>query len=383
MTAFSLSDLCILLLFGRTPSVNLVNLFTLRNPLTLFFVSLSLFTYAQTPPHALVHSVFVSGIPYDIQNEKIDVVDSDNVLIVLHRLPKGLHYQYTFNGGESAFLLDSMFLSLNKLKKGAHSLTIAVQPQGLEYQKEHLNVSVNDSFLKSWWFIPVLGFYLLLLLGAAIYFIGLINSRNKEKVMNLRSDWTNQLHNDIGGDLSSVALRLEILRKKLAEVDPKIFDNLSKIFNILNDIQRKLRFVFNLVDPKKDSLHVMFMGIYDFAQENSSVQGIKLTYSNKISAEENLKIDVGRINQLFLVLKEALNNVFKSAQATALSVEIQRVKEGIRIEIKDNGIGFDPQANHQGNGLKNLKQLAKDGYMDINIDSKPGAGTCMVILVYL
>jgi len=363
--------------------VNLVNLFTLRNPLTLFFVSLSLFAYALTPPHALVHSVFVSGIPYTIQNEKIDVVDSDNVLIVLHRLPAGLHYQYTFNGGKSAFLLDSMFLSLSKLQKGAHSLTIAVRPEGLEYQKEHLNVSVNDSFLKSWWFIPVLGFYLLLLLGAAIYFIGLINSRNKEKVMNLRSDWTNQLHNDIGGDLSSVALRLEILRKKLAEVDPKIFDNLSKIFNILNDIQRKLRFVFNLVDPKKDSLHVMFMGIYDFAQENSSVQGIKLTYSNKISAEENLKIDVGRINQLFLVLKEALNNVFKSAQATALSVEIQRVKEGIRIEIKDNGIGFDPQANHQGNGLKNLKQLAKDGYMDINIDSKPGAGTCMVILVYL
>ncbi|HPH21902.1 MAG TPA: hypothetical protein PLE32_24095, partial [Haliscomenobacter sp.] len=216
----------------------------MRNPLTLFFVSLSLFAYALTPPHALVHSVFVSGIPYTIQNEKIDVVDSDNVLIVLHRLPAGLHYQYTFNGGKSAFLLDSMFLSLSKLQKGAHSLTIAVRPEGLEYQKEHLNVSVNDSFLKSWWFIPVLGFYLLLLLGAAIYFIGLINSRNKEKVMNLRSDWTNQLHNDIGGDLSSVALRLEILRKKLAEVDPKIFDNLSKIFNILNDIQRKLRFVF-------------------------------------------------------------------------------------------------------------------------------------------
>ncbi len=361
--------------------LNLVNILILKTSLILLFGFFYFSAYA-LPPNTLIKSVLVNGLFSPSNNNKIDLVDSENLLIILNPLPQNYTYRYTFNGGKAKFVTDSFHISLSKLKKGYHIFKVTVHPQYLHAKPEQLQLSVNNSFLKSWWFIPVLCFYLLLLLGASLYFVGLIHSRNKEKVHNLRSDWTNQLHNDIGGDLSSVALRLEILRKKLSTLDPKMFDNLSKIFNILNDIQKKLRFVFNLVDPKKDSLQVMLMGIYDYVHDNCIVQGIDLFFDNKVSGEEFLGIDVGRINKLYLLLKEILNNTFKYAKATTLSIDIQRCKEGIEIQLKENGIGFDPKANYKGNGIKNLMQLAKDGFMDIAIDSKIGSGTQIRILVY-
>ena len=83
-----------------------------------------------------------------------------------------------------------------------------------------------------------------------------------------------------------------------------------------------------------------------------------------------------------MLLKEILNNTFKYAKATTLSIDIRRCKEGIEIHLKENGIGFDPKANYKGNGIKNLMQLAKDGFMDITIDSEIGNGTQIRILVY-
>ena len=86
--------------------------------------------------------------------------------------------------------------------------------------KMHLQftVDVKGSFMDKWWFVPLLILYLLLLFGSAVYFIMLSNFRNREKLSELRNDWTNKLHNDIGGDLSSVSLRLQTLKRKIGAV---------------------------------------------------------------------------------------------------------------------------------------------------------------------
>lgn len=281
-----------------------------------------------------------------------------------------------------AFYPDSLHILLHDLSKGRYLLNLEAISETSSPNQEYLIINVKKPSLLSFRFLHALGLYVLLLFSASIIAISFINFRNKEKLFDLRNDWTNQLHNDIGGDLSSVSKRLEILQRKLSKVDEKIFDNLNKTFIILLDIQKKLRFVFNLVDPKKNTLQVMFAGLYDFASDNCNFQGINFVYKNNIPENELYNIDVGRINKMYLVLKEGLNNAFKSAKAKNIALSITSHKQGIWIELKDDGVGFDPSVQYAGNGLSNIRQDAKDGFMDIEIHSEIGVGTQISMLVF-
>lgn len=231
-------------------------------------------------------------------------------------------------------------------------------------------------------FILLLVFYLLLLIAGAIYFVVLGNFRNKEKLSDLRNDWTNKLHNDIGGDLSSVSLRLDSLKRKLEPLEPEIKNDVLKTYAILNSIQKKLRFVFDLIDPKKSSLHVMLDDVHSFAKENFSIKDISFHYSNQLNPEADYGLDIGRVNKLYLAMKELVNNCVKYSKANNASISIRSIKEGLTIEITDDGIGFDKKAsNHQGNGLNNLYQYVEEGCMDMKIDSTPGEGTKISLFV--
>jgi len=56
--------------------------------------------------------------------------------------------------------------------------------------------------------------------------------------------------------------------------------------------------------------------------------------------------------------------------------------EVILIHLIDDGVGFDTTLQYSGNGLKNIRQDAKDGFMDIDIQSKIGFGTQISIMVF-
>lgn len=315
-------------------------------------------------------------------SDSLQISNADYLFIVLNSLPNGLHYQCQLGDKHIKYFPDSLHLFIETLNNGKYTLDIQILPKSKDSKQEQLNILVKNQSIQSIRFLPALSIYILLLFSASLIAISFINSRNKEKLFGLRSDWTNQLHNDIGGDLSSVSKRLEILQRKLSTVDQKVFDNLNKTFIILLDIQKKLRFVFNLVDPKKDTLQVMFAGLHDFTQDNCNFQGINFSYRNAIQDVQTYKIDVGRINKIYLVLKEGLNNAFKNAKAKSISLTIESQKEGILIHLIDDGVGFDTTVQYPGNGLKNIRQDAKDGFMDIDIQSKIGLGTQISIMVF-
>ena len=158
-------------------------------------------------------------------------------------------------------------------------------------------------------------------------------------------------------------------------------DGVVATYDILESIQKKLRFVFDLVDPKKDSLQVMLHEIKDFAQENFGLQNMKFQYQNDLPIDQETKLDIGRVNKLYLAMKEVINNCVKSSEASLVQMNIKSVKEGLQIEIIDNGKGFDTQKASTGNGLNNLKQFSQEGFLDINIESEIGKGTKAVIVV--
>jgi signal transduction histidine kinase len=96
-------------------------------------------------------------------------------------------------------------------------------------------------------------------------------------------------------------------------------------------------------------------------------------------------IGVDRSAELLSIVREALTNIARHARASRaeLVVEPDPAIAGLEIVIADNGGGFDPAAprdlGHQG--LRNMRTRAVGIGATLLIDSRPGAGTRIIVRV--
>ena len=330
-------------------------------------------------PHHTLLSVFING---ELSTSKVagfEATNKDDIVLFVDpgKLPANttITYHVLFEGDTINTKYGPLAI-LNDLTIGTYHFNFQlINPNWKEPKQFSVPIKIHRSFENSWWYIPLFVVYLTLLLFGASFFVRLSNSRNRERLFDLRNDWTNKLHNDIGGDLSSASLRMDILNRSLKDLDEKSQERISKIYSILLNIQKKLRFVFDLVDPKKDSFEVMVKDIKDFAEQNFKLKNITFSFDNQYPAGDH-KLNISRVNKLYLVLKEGINNSVKYSKASWASLKIFEQKNGLVIILTDNGIGFDlPQAIDNGNGIANLKQYAKEGFMDLDIVTAPDQGT--------
>lgn len=87
---------------------------------------------------------------------------------------------------------------------------------------------------------------------------------------------------------------------------------------------------------------------------------------------------------LFRITQEILNNIIKHSQAKEISVKLEYTEPGIRLQIIDNGTGFNVeelQEEQKGMGLKNIQKRAEIVGGEVFIQSRPGEGTCIDIFI--
>ncbi|MCS7026578.1 MAG: cache domain-containing protein [Bryobacteraceae bacterium] len=84
---------------------------------------------------------------------------------------------------------------------------------------------------------------------------------------------------------------------------------------------------------------------------------------------------------LYRVVQEGLRNITKHAQAGQAWVSLRRVGDRIRLEIRDDGSGFDPERRDRGPGLglASMEERARLLGGIFHVHSKPGEGTSLVV----
>jgi|SRR6185312_818498 len=86
---------------------------------------------------------------------------------------------------------------------------------------------------------------------------------------------------------------------------------------------------------------------------------------------------------LFRILQEILNNIIKHAAATRVRIKLNFESSGLQLEVKDNGKGFDAEAQggQLGMGFHNIQKRAAIIGGELSVASKPGKGTRVAIAV--
>jgi signal transduction histidine kinase len=101
--------------------------------------------------------------------------------------------------------------------------------------------------------------------------------------------------------------------------------------------------------------------------------GLETTFE----AEGETRLDPEVEGALYRIAQEALNNVLKHAQAHCVAVSLVRVPGRARLEVADDGTGFDPQAESRGGGLglRGMRERAAEIGAQIEVESAAGSGT--------
>jgi signal transduction histidine kinase len=85
-------------------------------------------------------------------------------------------------------------------------------------------------------------------------------------------------------------------------------------------------------------------------------------------------------HNVFLVVKEALQNIVKHARATEVWLRVNATNQGLRIVIEDDGSGFErAPENALADGLRNMQQRMNELGGECRIQSRVGAGTEIIV----
>lgn len=87
---------------------------------------------------------------------------------------------------------------------------------------------------------------------------------------------------------------------------------------------------------------------------------------------------------LFRIQQEVLNNIIKHSQATQINIKLEYKPGAIELQIIDNGTGFDPYKlpdEQKGMGLLNIRKRAEIVGGEVFIQSQPGEGTRIDIMI--
>jgi PAS domain S-box-containing protein len=100
--------------------------------------------------------------------------------------------------------------------------------------------------------------------------------------------------------------------------------------------------------------------------------GFKISLDYEIPEQPDLSDDL-KLN-IYRVIQEQLNNVYKHASASRVQIKIFTIKNQIHITIHDNGIGFEIGIKKNGVGIVNIINRVESFNGEVSFETKPGIG---------
>lgn len=192
-----------------------------------------------------------------------------------------------------------------------------------------------------------------------------------------RSRIARDLHDGLGGLLSSVKLRLSNLASNpnepnfYTQTDQLIDEAAQEVRRIAHNMVPGVLIRFGLAA----AINTLCETIRQSGRLDIDFQGLRL--------QEELPLKAAEEAMIYRIVQELVQNIMKHAQATEALVQLARHDDMLEITIEDDGIGFDPAQSSGGLGIQSIK--ARVSFLDgtLSISSEKGQGTSFLIYVPL
>ncbi|WP_162242748.1 sensor histidine kinase [Dyadobacter sp. Leaf189] len=266
-------------------------------------------------------------------------------------------------------------LLLNSLPAGNYKLRVQVSAAGADWSSQEWQVPLRviAPWYKSVWF------YLLSMLsiGLVLYLFYRYRLRQILQIQQIRNGISADMHDEIGSTLSSITFYSQALLMQMEK--PEHQQVVQKIKNNAQQVQEGLSDIVWSVKAGSDEIEDVFARMFQFGSALAESKQIAFHFETDPRLE-NMKLDMQKRKNLYLIFKEALNNAAKYAACTSMRVVVRQEENQVKMVIEDNGKGFDQKSAKRGNGLANMQQRALQIKGQLTIESAAEQGTVITLI---
>ncbi|MES2781094.1 MAG: histidine kinase [Bacteroidota bacterium] len=267
-------------------------------------------------------------------------------------------YYYKISESKSDWLPlgNSNKLRIDGLSAGNHTIELI----GFnKYGERSENILTYTVYIKQVFYKTIAFYIILILLIILISFLAFQwTLRNISQKQKLRTQIASNLHDEVGSLLTSIIISTDSARYASNTIEEKN-NKLEKISSLSRSATNTMSDVLWSIDARNDYAGNLTDRMREHAENMLDPLGIDIEF-NFSSTIQKLTIQPNIRQQLYLIFKEAINNVVKHSKASVVRVLYKQQGAGFELIIENNNNHlFTENSGHAGQGLKNMEMRAK------------------------
>ena len=215
-------------------------------------------------------------------------------------------------------------------------------------------------------------------------------------VLQERQRLARELHDSVSQALYGIALGARTARRLLdsaqAEDQRAAPADAARDDSLRRKLAQPLDYVLQLAEAGMAEMRALIFELRPESLQNEGLVAALSKHGASMQARHHIAVETEFCEEpqlsfdckeaLYRIAQEALHNIVKHAKATRASIRLASDGDGVTLEVRDNGAGFDPRGEFPGHlGLKSMRERIEKLGGTLTIDSAPGRGATVVARV--
>ncbi|HXU30646.1 MAG TPA: two-component regulator propeller domain-containing protein, partial [Thermoanaerobaculia bacterium] len=254
--------------------------------------------------------------------------------------PEAVIYQTRFAGLDSAWTpTDRRTVQLASPAPGSYRFEVRAARRGGEWSPIlALDFVAEAPLWRRGWFRLIVALALLGLVGT----LAAWRVRQLLAIERLRTEIAADLHDHVGAGLTEIAILAEIAGRRAAgpegtDAAPEI----ARAAETARGLIDRMDDIVWLVNPRRDSLHELFVRLKDSYAELFSAQGVLFRATN-LRLFEGVRLPMAQRENLLAIFREALANALWHSGCREIALDVELRRRTLEVTLRDDGTGFDP-----------------------------------------
>jgi signal transduction histidine kinase/ligand-binding sensor domain-containing protein len=285
-----------------------------------------------------------------------------------------LRYTYQLEGADAGWSAPGELRTVNYAHLAPGGYRFLVRAENSDGTVSPMPASVTFEILtplwRRWWLLTAVGMLMVWL----AYSLHRYRVQRLLEIQRVRIHIAADLHDDIGSNLTQIAILSEVAQSHLGQAGAEVTTPLSSIARISRETVTSMSDIVWAINPKRDRLTDLVRRMRRLANEALGSRGIEVQFQGPDGAPDP-KLGAEVRHDLYLIFKEALHNAVRHSGCSKVGIDLRLERSLLTLRVVDDGRGFKVEDRDEGQGLGNMRRRAGNVRGELEVRSEPGVGT--------